>query len=81
MLNNFKIGTGPRSAVVNVSDCSFRGPKFDPGSIPYSCGDEREIIFMAILLPSTGLLSVTSESMFANYRLTACSSLPRKKCG
>ena len=28
-----------------------------------------------------GLLSVTSERMCRNYWLTACSSLPRKKCG
>ena len=28
-----------------------------------------------------GLLSVTSESMCTKYWLTACSSLPRKKCG
>ena len=28
-----------------------------------------------------GLLSVTSESMCTNYWLTACSSLPGKKCG
>ena len=28
-----------------------------------------------------GLLSVTSESMCTNYWLTACSSLPRKRCG
>ena len=38
-----------------------------------------------ILLPSAdiqeGLLSVTSESMCTNYWLTACSSLPWKKCG
>ena len=27
------------------------------------------------------LLSVTSESMCTNYWLTACSSLPKKKCG
>ena len=26
-------------------------------------------------------LGVTSESMCTNYWLTACSSLPRKKCG
>ena len=28
-----------------------------------------------------GLLSVTSQSMCMKYWLTACSSLPRKKCG
>ena len=47
---------------------------------------DHEILSTVILLPSTewfiqeGLLSVTSESMCTNYRLTACSSLPRKKC-
>ena len=42
---------------------------------------DHEIISTLILLPSAGLLSVTSESMCKNYWLTACSSLPRKKCG
>ena len=47
---------------------------------------DREIISTVILLPSAdlfkkGCLSVTSESMCTNYWLTACSSLPRKKCG
>ena len=48
---------------------------------------DHEMISMVILLPSAdafiqeGLLSVTSESMCTNYWLTACSSLPRKKCG
>ena len=48
---------------------------------------DHEIISTVILLPSADLfkkgccLSVTSESMCTNYWLTACSSLPRKKCG
>ena len=45
---------------------------------------DHEIISTVILLPSAdseGLLSVTSESMCTNYWFTACSSLPRKKCG
>ena len=48
---------------------------------------DHEMISTVILLPSAdsfiqeGLLSVTSESMCTNYWLTACSSLPRKKCG
>ena len=48
---------------------------------------EHEMISTVILFPSAdsfiqeGLLSVTSESMCTNYWLTACSSLPRKKCG
>ena len=48
---------------------------------------DHEMISMHILLPSAdsfileGLLSVTRESMCTNYWLTACSSLPRKKCG
>ena len=44
---------------------------------------DHEII-SAVILPSIiqeGLLSVTSESMCMKYWLTACSSLPRKKCG
>ena len=42
---------------------------------------DHEIISTVILLPSADLFkkSVTSESMFTNYWLTACSSLPRKK--
>ena len=45
---------------------------------------DHEIISTVILLRwfiQEGLLSVTSESMCTNYWLTACSSLPRKKCG
>ena len=45
---------------------------------------DYEIISTVVLLPyaeSEGLLSVTSESMCTKYWLTACSSLPRKKCG
>ena len=42
---------------------------------------DHEIIATVILLPSADLLSVISESMCTNYWLTACSSLPRKKCG
>ena len=47
---------------------------------------DHGIISTVILLPSAdfiqeGLLSVTSESMCTNYWLTACSSLPWKKCG
>ena len=46
---------------------------------------DHEMISTVILLPSADFiqegLSVTSESMCTNYWLTACSSLPRKKCG
>ena len=47
---------------------------------------DHEMISTVILLPSAesfqeGLLSVTSKSMCTKYWLTACSSLPRKKCG
>ena len=47
---------------------------------------DHEIVSTIILLPSAeiiqeGLLSVTSKSMCTKYWLTACSSLPRKKCG
>ena len=42
---------------------------------------DHEIISTVILLPSADLFKVTSESMCTNYWLTACSSLPRKKCG
>ena len=54
----------------------------DPGQVPYF----HEIISTVVLLHSAdsfkkGCLSVTSESMCTNYWLSACSSLPRKKCG
>ena len=47
---------------------------------------DHKMISTVILLPfpdsvKKGCLSVTSESMCTNYWLTACSSLPRKKCG
>ena len=48
---------------------------------------DHEIISMVILLLSAesfiqeGLLSVSSKSMCTKYWLTACSNLPRKKCG
>ena len=84
--------TGPRSAVGNVSgyrcvsDCRSRGREFDPGPVPYSRGDWSWNNFYGHSPPfrwfiQEGLLSVTSESMCTNYWLTACSSLPRKKCG
>ena len=40
-----RLVTGPRSAVGNVSgyrcvsDCRSMGRKFDPGPVPYFCGD------------------------------------------
>ena len=82
--------TGPRSAVGNVSgyrcvsDCNSRGREFDPGPVPYFLGDWSWNYFYGHSPPfrwsiQEGLLSVTSESMCANYWLTACSSLPRKK--
>ena len=42
---------------------------------------DHEILSTVILLPQESLLSVTSESMCTIYWLTACSSLPRKRCG
>ena len=82
----------PRSAVGNVSgyrcvsDCRSRGREFDPGPVPYFRGDWSWNNFYGHSPPfrwsiQEGLLSVTSESMCTNYWLTACSSLPRKKCG
>ena len=83
---------GPRSAVGNVSgyrcvsDCRSRGREFDPGQVPYFPGDWLWNDFYGHSPPfrwfiQEGLLSVTSESICTNYWLTACSSLPRKKCG
>ena len=84
--------TGPRSAVGHVSgnrcesDCRSRGREFDPGPVPYFRGDWSGNKFYGHSPPfrwiiQEGLLSVTSESMCRKYWLTACSSLPRKKCG
>ena len=84
--------TGPRSAVGNVSgnrcqsDCRSRGREFNPGAVPYFRGDWSWNYFYGHsppfrLIIQEGLLSVTSESMCTKYWLTACSSLPRKKCG
>ena len=83
---------GARSAVSNVSgyrcvsDCRSRGRESDPGPVPYFRGDWWWNNFYGHSPPfrwfiQEGLLSVTSESMCTNYWLTACSSLPRKKCG
>ena len=79
--------TGLLSAVSNLS--GYRCVS-DASSIPARSHTlveiDHEIISTVILPPSTksfkkGCLSVTSESMCTNYWLTACSSLPRKKCG
>ena len=84
--------TGPCSAVGNVSgyrcvsDCRSSGHEFDLGTVPYFRGDWSWNDFYGHSPPfrwfiQEGLLSVTSESMCTNYWLTACSSLPREKCG
>ena len=38
-------------------------------------------VLVSCLFKLEVMLSVTSESMCTKYWLTACSSLPRKKCG
>ena len=84
--------TGLRSAVGSVSgnrwesNCRSRGREFDPGPVPYFRGDWSWKNFYGHSPPfrwiiEEELLSVTSESMCLKYWLTACSSLPRKKCG
>ena len=84
--------TWPRSAVGNVSgnrclsDCRSRDREFDPGPVSYFRGYWSWNNFYGHSPPfrwviQEGLLSVTSESMCTKYWLTACSSLPRKKCG
>ena len=91
-LSPAKRAAGPHSAVGNVSgyrcvsDCRSRGREFDPGPVPYFRGDWSCNDLYGHSPPfrwfiQEGLLSVTSESMSTNYWLTACSSLPRKKCG
>ena len=84
--------TGPRSTVSKVSgnrsesDCRSRGCEFDPGPVPYFRGDWSWNNFYGHSPPfrwiiQEGLLSVTSKSMCTKFWLTACSNLPRKKCG
>ena len=68
-----------------VSDCRSRGREFNFGPVPYFPGDQSWNNFYSHSPPfgwfiQEGLLSVTSESMCTKYWLTACSSLPRKKC-
>ena len=83
---------GPRSTVRNVSsnkcesDCRSRGGEFDLGPVPYFRWDWswNNLYGHSPSFPwivQEGLLSVTSESLCTKYWLTACSSLPRKKCG
>ena len=82
----------PNNAFGNMSgyrcvfDCRSRGREFNPGPVPYFGGDWSWNNFYGHSPPfrwfiQEGLLSVTSESMCTNYWLTACLSLPRKKCG
>ena len=64
----------------------IQGREFDPGQVPYFRGDWSWNNFYGHSPPfrciiQEGLLSLTSESMCMKYWLTACSSLPRKKCG
>ena len=79
--------TVPRGTVGNVSgnryqsDCRSRGREFDPGPVPYF----RKIISTVILLPSAESFKKEccqlQAKVCARSTGTACSSLPRKKCG
>ena len=92
-MTGLSISTGSHSTVGNVSgyrcvsDCRSRGASSIPARSHTFVEIDHEIISMVILPPSTewiiqeGFLSVTSKSMCTKYWLTACSSLPRKKCG
>ena len=85
-LSNHSSSVGNVSGYRCVSDCRSRGREFDPGPVPYFCGDWSWNHFYGYSPPflwfiQKGLLSVTSESVCTNYWLAACSSLPRKKCG
>ena len=87
------ICTGPRSPVGNMSgnrcesDCRSRVASLIParshtnfrGDWSWNNLYRHPPPFRWII--QEGLLSVTSESMCTKYWLTACSSLPRKKCG
>ena len=87
--NNCLPGRVAQSVTCLATDASLTA---DPGvasSIPARYHTfveiDHEIISTAFsslpLIIQEGLLSVTSESMCTNYWLTACSSLPRIKCG
>ena len=89
-LSEFMPGRVAQSVTCLATDACLTA---DPGvasSIPVRShtfvGIDHEMISTVILLPSADsfkkvCLSVTSESMCTNYWLTACSSMPRKKCG
>ena len=93
MMRLIKPCTGPRSAVGNVSgnrwesDCRSRGRELDPGLVPITFVEiDHEIISMVILLPSAesfkkGCCQLQVKVCARGTGLTACSSLPRKKCG
>ena len=87
-----RVGQSVTCLATDATDASLTA---DPGvasSIPARSHTfveiDHEIISTVILLPSAESfkkgccqLQVTSESMCTKYWLTACSSLPRKKCG
>ena len=73
--------TGPRSAVSHVSgnrceSLQIHGLRVRSRSSPTFVEIDHEIISMVILLPQEGLLSVTSESVFRKYWLTASCAYP-----
>ena len=85
-------GRVAQSVTCLATDACLTADPGVPSSIPapYHTFVEinHEIISTVILLPSADLfkkgccqLYITSESMCTNYWLTACPSLPRKKCG
>ena len=64
--------TGLPGAVINESDCRSRGREFDPSQVPYFCGDLSNFYGHSLIpLIQEGVLSVTNESMYTKYWLTA----------
>ena len=82
--SNDQSSVGNVSGYRCVSECRSRDRDFDPGPVPYFCGDwswnnfySHSPAFGWII--QEGLLSATSKSMCTKYWLNVCSSLSRKK--
>ena len=74
-------GCVAQSVMYLATDASLTADPEVASSIPARSHTFVEIDHEIISSVQEGLLSVTSESMCTKYLLTACSSLPRKKCG
>ena len=71
-IQNFEANFVWKVSLKMMNEANYKN--FSIPEVPYFHGD------WSLPLIQEGLLSVTSESMCTKYWLTACSSLPRKKC-